>query len=55
MNEKVIKKLEKINKEYGKDAETAHSEADRVLCDFLMELGYADVVAAYEKIQKYYC
>ena len=28
--------------------------ADRILCQFLISLGYADVVAEYEKVEKWY-
>jgi len=36
------------------DLESAHGTADRVLCDLLTELGYGDVVAEYDKIEKWY-
>ena len=36
------------------DTEVAHAEADRVLCQFLTELGYPDLVAAYQRIDKWY-
>ena len=36
------------------DTEAAHAEADRVLCQFLTELGYPDLVAAYQLIDKWY-
>ena len=36
------------------DIEIAHSAADRVLTDLLTTLGYADVVAEYEKIDKWF-
>jgi hypothetical protein len=36
------------------DYERAHSEADKVLCDLLTALGYADVVAEWEQVGKWY-
>ena len=36
------------------DLESAHGTADQVLCDLLTELGYGDVVAEYDKIEKWY-
>ncbi len=38
----------------GDDPERAHGDADAVLCLLLTELGYADVVAAWEKVPKWY-
>jgi hypothetical protein len=36
------------------DVESAHIHADQVLCDLLTALGYADVVAEYDEILKWY-
>lgn len=36
------------------DIEGAHSIADNVLCDILLELGYYDVVYEWMKIDKWY-
>lgn len=36
------------------DYEIAHGEADQVLCDLLIVLGYIDVVAVWEKVGKWY-
>lgn len=36
------------------DTEIAHHFADDILCDLLKELGYAEVVQEYEKIEKWY-
>ncbi len=36
------------------DEESAHVEADNVLCELLNALGYYDVVMAYESIDKWY-
>ena len=37
-----------------RDTEHAHAEADRILCLFLDELGYHDVVYAYRRVDKWY-
>ena len=31
-------------------AEDGHEQADTILCEFLLALGYADVVAEYDKV-----
>jgi hypothetical protein len=36
------------------DVEAAHSDADDVLCELLKKLGYADVVAEWEAVPKWY-
>ena len=36
------------------DAEISHKRADKVLCELLTELGFGDVVAEYEKVEKWY-
>jgi len=36
------------------DIEVAHARADNVLCKLLTTLGYADVVAEYEKVEKWF-
>lgn len=36
------------------DIEVAHCNADGVLCELLKSLGYDDVVAEWEKIDKWY-
>jgi len=36
------------------DLEQAHIDADKVLCDLLAALGFKDVVAEFEAIDKYY-
>lgn len=52
MKELTIKLLKECQK--SDDQEMAHIDADSILCNFLTELGYADVVAEYEKICKWY-
>ena len=36
------------------DTEAAHSNADKVLCDLLVSLGYKDVVEDYQRVEKWY-
>lgn len=36
------------------DVEIAHGVADQVLCDLLTSLGYGDVVAAWDDVEKWY-
>ena len=36
------------------DIESAHQQADDILTDFLTDLGYANVVAEYQEIEKWY-
>lgn len=47
-----MNKLRKLQKCI--DQESAHVDADRVLCELLASLGHADVVDEYEKIDKWY-
>ena len=36
------------------DTESAHSEADDLLCEFLTKLGYKDLVEKYREVSKWY-
>jgi len=36
------------------DKEIAHIEADKILCNLLVSLGYADVVEEWDKVGKWY-
>lgn len=36
------------------DTEAAHGNADEVLCDLLIALGYQDVVNEWRKVDKWY-
>ena len=38
---------------YG-DTEIAHSEADKILCDILIEFGCEETVKLWDKIEKWY-
>lgn len=50
--EQAIEELKKAQN--MRDPEVAHTTADNVLCDLLTALGHADVVAEFEKIDKWY-
>lgn len=47
-----LERLDRCQK--SDDQEAAHVEADDVLCDLLIELGFGDVVSAYHRIPKWY-
>lgn len=49
--EEALAKLAECQK--NDDTEIAHSAAD-VLCDLLKTLGYGDVVAEYDKVDKWF-
>ena len=36
------------------DCEAAHADADEILCVLLKSLGYSDVVAEWEEVDKWY-
>ena len=47
--------LEKLRQaQENDDTEAAHGEADDALCELLTALGYAEVVAAWEKVDRWY-
>lgn len=49
------KYIEELNTLHNStDEERAHDKADDLLCKFLTELGYVDVVEAFNKVPKYY-
>lgn len=50
--DQAIELLKKLQNE--PDAEWAHEEADRVLCDLLKALGHEDVVAEFLKVTRWY-
>lgn len=50
--EEAIAKLAELAK--SKDIESAHGEADDVLCELLVALGYEDVVDLYREVPKWY-
>ena len=50
-----IAKLKECQTKYGTDLEAAHSEADGVLYDVLVALGYEDIAEAWDDVPKWYC
>lgn len=52
--EEAIKALRELNGTLAGDVEVDHMEADKILCELLIELGHADVVKAYKRIWKWY-
>lgn len=47
--------IERLREEAGSgDVESAHASADRILCELLIELGYGNVVEAWEEVPKWY-
>lgn len=50
--ERAIEELRKQQTEC--DTEVAHGEADAVLCDLLISLGFSDVVDEYHKVEKWF-
>ena len=54
LHEKAIQELQALQRISGGDIENDHVVADKILCDLLTSLGYADVVAEYHKIEKWY-
>jgi hypothetical protein len=52
LQNKYLRKLGAAQKD--DDTESAHCDADGLLCDLLIELGYDKVVAAYQEIEKWY-
>lgn len=52
MEKEIIEKLKELQGQG--DIETIHSEADNLLCQLLIKLGYSDVVKEWELIEKWY-
>lgn len=46
--------MEKLRKVDMGDPEYAHGDADRALRDFLLALGYDDIVDLYDAVPKWY-
>ena len=47
--------IEKLKEEQvSLDSEASHVHADNILCDFLTDLGYPNVVVEFKKINKWY-
>jgi len=52
LNLKYVIKLQAEQK--NRDTEVAHSNADDLLCELLIELGYHNVAYEYQKVNKWY-
>ena len=52
-SEDVIRRLKRQQSE-DIDTEVAHQIADDIICEFLVSLGYKDVVAEYNLVGKWY-
>lgn len=52
---RALERLARANKlSDEQDEEQAHIEADDALCQLLIDLGYTDVIAEYDKVKKWY-
>ena len=54
LKQKYTEMMENIEKYDDFDKESAHIEGDAILCILLRELGYEEVVEAWERIPKWY-
>lgn len=54
LNDKYLKRMNEVKQGYADDEEVAHSLADDILCDLLINLGYIELVDAYNDIDKWY-
>lgn len=52
--EEAVKELKQLEERPGRDIEGDHVRADEILVALLIDLGYDDVVAAWEKVGKWY-
>lgn len=53
--EKAIARLTELAASQGHgDTDAEHKEADDILCDLLIDLGYADVVTLWKQVHKWY-
>ena len=48
-----LEKMKSLQDENG-EYETAHSEADKILCQVLTQLGFNELVSEFEKVPKWY-
>jgi hypothetical protein len=54
MKEKEVIEYLKQQQE-NSDTEDSHINADNILCEFLIELGFERIVEEFEKVNKWYC
>jgi hypothetical protein len=52
--EQAIELLNKLDEKFGNDYESAHGDADQILCELLRSLDHGDVVDAWDKVGKWY-
>lgn len=52
--EEAILELQRIKKDFDGDVEGQGSMADQVINEFLLSLGYEDVVAAWDDVPRWY-
>lgn len=52
LSEKYVKEMEECIQ--NGDTEDAHSSADALLCELLVECGFEDVVKKYREVEKWY-
>ena len=52
LSDKIVKELQ--TEVENNDTETAHNNADEILCNLLLELGYKEVVEKYNDVSKWY-
>ncbi len=50
----VLRKLHSLATISENDVLEAHIDADNVLCELLIELGYENIVKAYKEVHKWY-
>jgi hypothetical protein len=46
--------MNELKDKFGDDKEILHVEADDILCELLVELGYIELVNAFCKVPKWY-
>jgi len=51
--EACLKMQECIELSYD-DPEVAHSQADKILCDYLKSLGFGDITLLFQEVKKWY-
>lgn len=49
----ILEQMKELEEEDG-DYEICHSQADNLLCDLLIKLGYEEIVDSYHKVGKWY-
>lgn len=54
LNEKYLGRMNELKDKFGDDKEILHVEADDILCELLVELGYIELVNAFCKVPKWY-